>query len=331
MNDGTKIAVLGAGAFGTALATVVARRGEPVVLLGRDRERMEAVQRRRINEPSLPGIKLPDSLAATADEAQLQSADTVLMAVPAQALRDAARTYRGSICEKASLIICAKGIERESGQFLADVLGEEMPHNPVAVLSGPGFAADIAGGLPTAMTLAAGDKSAAEALAERLSGNRFRLYASDDLFGVQTGGALKNVLAIACGIVEGRGLGDSARAALIARGLAELMRFSAAHGGRARTVSGLSGLGDLVLTATSHQSRNLRFGIALGKGQGPDALMAPGAPLSEGAFTATVAAKISLEKQIDMPITQEVAAILRGESSVEEAVENLMTRPLKSE
>ncbi|MDA4845488.1 NAD(P)H-dependent glycerol-3-phosphate dehydrogenase [Hoeflea poritis] len=331
MSEGTRIAVIGAGAFGTALATVVARRGEPVILLGRDSDRMEAVQQRRINELSLPGITLPDGLAATTDKARLQSADTILLAVPAQALRTAVRTYHDSISEKASLVICAKGIERESGQFLADVLGKEMPDNPAAVLSGPGFAADIARGLPTAMTLAGTDISTAEALAERLSGSRFRLYASDDLSGVQTGGALKNVLAIACGIVEGRGLGDSARAALIARGLAELMRFSAAHGGRARTVSGLSGLGDLVLTATSHQSRNLRFGIALGKGQGPDALMAPGAPLSEGAFTATVAARISLEKRIDMPITQEVAAILRGDSSVEDAVENLMTRPLKSE
>ncbi|WP_136658107.1 NAD(P)H-dependent glycerol-3-phosphate dehydrogenase [Nitratireductor sp. XY-223] len=331
MSDNIKTAVLGAGAFGTALATVVARRGEPVVLFGRDRDRMLEAQSRRINAPSLPGVTLPDGLVATADEARLKTADVILMAVPAQALRTAARTYRDSIPERAHLIICAKGIERESGAFLADVLGEETPENPVAVLSGPGFAADIANALPTAMTLASARKATAEALVRRLSGNMFRLYASDDLFGVQTGGALKNVLAIACGIVEGRGLGDSARAALIARGLAELMRFSAAHGGRARTVSGLSGLGDLVLTATSHQSRNLRFGIALGKGRRADELMAPGAPLSEGAYTATVAAGISSERQIDMPITQEVAAILRGEIGIDEAVGNLMTRPLKSE
>ena len=206
MSDRIKIAVLGAGAFGTALATVVARRGEPVVLLGRDRNRMEVAQRQRVNEPSLPGMTLPDGVVATADEARLQTAEIVLMAVPAQALRKAARAYRDNIPEKANLIICAKGIERESGHFLADVLGEELPDNPVAVLSGPGFASDIAKALPTAMTLASARKATAEALVERLSGNMFRLYASDDLFGVQTGGALKNVLAIACGIVEGRGL-----------------------------------------------------------------------------------------------------------------------------
>ncbi|WP_419906954.1 NAD(P)H-dependent glycerol-3-phosphate dehydrogenase [Hoeflea sp.] len=331
MTDTAKTAVLGAGAFGTALATVVARRGEPVVLLGRDRDRMLEAGRKRVNEPALPGVALSDSITVTADETRLRSADLILMAVPAQSLRTAARTYRDFIPQGANLVICAKGIERESGSFLADVLASEMPDNPVAVLSGPGFAADIARALPTAMTLASASRQAAESLVGRLSGNRFRLYASDDLFGVQTGGALKNVLAIGCGIVEGRGLGDSARAALIARGLAELMRFSAAHGGRARTVSGLSGLGDLVLTATSHQSRNLRFGLALGEGRQPSELMAPGAPLSEGAFTATIAAKISLENQIDMPITQEVAAILRGETGVDEAVENLMTRPLKSE
>ena len=184
---------------------------------------------------------------------------TVLLAVPAQHFREAIRTYREAIAPEADLVVCAKGIEQATGLFLADVVHAELGDRTVALLSGPGFAADIVRGLPTAMTLASEDVDAAERIAARLSGNAFRLYASTDVTGVEIGGSLKNVLAIACGIVEGRGLGESARAALIARGLAELGRFSAAFGGRPETVAGLSGLGDLVLTATSHQSRNLRF------------------------------------------------------------------------
>ena len=325
------IAVLGAGAFGTALAAVAAGEGDPVLLVGRDADRMQAIERNRINERSLPGVTLPKSLTATAKADVLLQADIVLLGMPAQALRDALETYGGMLSQKASLVICAKGIERSSGQFLADVVEEVLPGRTVAVLSGPGFAADIARGLPTAMTIASEDLAAAEHLAGQISRGTFRLYASDDVIGVETGGALKNVLAIACGIVEGRGLGESARAALIARGLAELMRFAKAHGGKARTISGLSGLGDLVLTATSHQSRNLRFGLALGQGRPLDEVMAPGAPLSEGAFTASVAATISAQKQIEMPITRAVAAILDGKLGIEDAVSALMTRPLKSE
>ena len=325
------IAVLGAGAFGTALASVVAGEGDPVLLVGRDADRMRAIERTRVNEKALPGVTLPKSLGATVDANVLSQADTVLLCMPAQALRGALETYGSALPDKTSLVICAKGIERSSGKFLADVVEEVLPDRTTAVLSGPGFAADIARGLPTAMTIASDDMTEAERLAGQVSRGTFRLYASDDVPGVETGGSLKNVLAIACGIVEGRGLGESARAALIARGLAELMRFARAHGGRARTVSGLSGLGDLVLTATSHQSRNLRFGLALGQGRSLDEVMAPGAPLSEGAFTASVAATISVQKRIDMPITQAVAAILDGKLGIEDAVSTLMTRPLKSE
>mgnify|MGYP001811653752 FL=1 len=325
------VAVIGAGAFGTALASVATSEGDPVILIGRDADRMRAIEQTRVNEKSLPGVTLPKSLSATVDANVLARADTVLLAIPAQALRQALETYGSALPEKTSLVICAKGIERATGKFLADVVEEVLPGRTTAVLSGPGFAADIARGLPTAMTIACEDMTVAERLAGQISRGTFRLYASDDVRGVETGGALKNVLAIASGIVEGRGLGESARAALIARGLAELMRFARAHGGRARTVSGLSGLGDLVLTATSHQSRNLRFGLALGQGQPLDAVMAPDAPLSEGAFTASVAAAISADKQIDMPITQAVAAILDGKLGIEDAVSDLMTRPLKSE
>jgi glycerol-3-phosphate dehydrogenase (NAD(P)+) len=331
MSKQPDIAVIGAGAFGTALASVVARRGIPVSLLGRDAGRMADIQKQRTNDKALPDVTLPPPLQATADPACLASVATVLLAVPSQHMREAVRSYRSQFSADAALVICAKGIEQTSGLFLADVVQQEIDDRNIAVLSGPGFAADIARGLPTAMTLACTNGNCAESITAQLSGNTFRLYASTDVIGVEIGGALKNVLAIACGIVEGRGLGESARAALIARGLAELGRFSAAHGGRPETIAGLSGLGDLVLTATSHQSRNLRFGLALGKGAEPAALMAPDAPLSEGAFTATIAAKISRDKQIDMPITMSVARILDGTFAIDDAIDALMNRPLTTE
>lgn len=331
MTEKPDIAVIGAGAFGTALASVLARRDTPVVLLGRDAAAMAAIRSRRENVKSLPGIHLPPSLVATADPARLETAKTVLLAVPSQQIGKAVRTYHDDLAPGATLVICAKGIEQSSGRFLADVVAREARKATIAVLSGPGFAADIARGLPTAMTLACREAGHADRLTKKLSGNTFRLYASTDVVGVEIGGALKNVLAIACGIVEGRGLGDSARAALIARGLAELGRFSAAHGGRPETIAGLSGLGDLVLTATSHQSRNLRFGLALGRGASPASMMAPDAPLSEGAFTATIAAKISRDRQIDMPITECVARILDTTLSIDGAIDALMNRPLTKE
>ncbi|MEM6460821.1 MAG: NAD(P)H-dependent glycerol-3-phosphate dehydrogenase [Pseudomonadota bacterium] len=327
----TAIAVLGAGAFGTALAIVAADKGRQVTLIGRDAQRMQEIDRQRINEKGLPAAKLPESIKVTASDEALSNADIVLLSVPTQSLRSALETYGRAISKAAHLVVCAKGIEQSSGLFLSDTVGQLLPDRGVSVLSGPGFASDIALGLPTAMTIASRRDNTTETLAEQISRDTFRLYASNDVTGVQTGGALKNVMAIACGIVEGRGLGESARAALIARGLAELMRFAQAHGGKARTVSGLSGLGDLVLTATSHQSRNLRFGLALGRGTSPHELMAPGAPLSEGASTASVAAQISDKMGIDMPITQAVAAILGGRLGIDEAVSTLMARPLKSE
>ncbi len=325
------IAIIGAGAFGTALASVIARRGTPVALLGRDGTAMAAIQTGRINEKALPDIALPAALTATADPACLAVAGTVLLAVPSQNIREATRSYRQHLRAGATLVICAKGIEQSSGLFLADVVAQEAGEAAVAVLSGPGFAGDIARGLPTAMTLACAASGSAERLTRQLSGDMFRLYASTDVTGVEIGGALKNVLAIACGIIEGRGLGESARAALIARGLAELGRFSTAHGGRPETIAGLSGLGDLVLTATSHQSRNMRFGLALGRGTAPASLMTPDAPLSEGAFTATIAAKISRDRRIDMPITECVAQILDGALSIDDAIDALMNRPLTNE
>lgn len=324
-----RIVVVGSGAFGTALAAVAAASGKaPVTLLTRRESIVEDFKQTGRNDSALPGIDLPEILAVSDDPAVLEGAGIVLFAMPSQAQREAARSLHGFIGKGADVVICAKGMERVSGRLLTDVVEEELHLQNVAVLSGPGFAADIARGLPTAMVIAAKSIDRAAALAEALSGATFRLYPSADRIGVQLGGALKNVLAIACGIVEGAGLGDSARAALISRGLAEMSRFVAARGGEADTVRGLSGLGDLVLTATSHQSRNLRYGIALGasgsaKGQTGE--------LVEGAFAASVAADVARQLGVDMPLTEAVAAIIDGKTDVKTALEQLMSRPITQE
>jgi len=324
-----RIAVIGAGAFGTALAAVIALAGRSAVtLVGRDPALMADLASERLHDAVLPGIALPEALEFSAEPDAIRQAGIVLFAMPSQAQADAARHYGPYLANDAVVVTCAKGIERSTGALLTDMLERELPNHHVAVLSGPGFAADIAKGLPTAMAIAAADMEVAERLAQAISGRTFRLYASDDRTGVQLGGALKNVLAIACGIVEGCGIGDSARAALIARGLAEMSRLVAAKGGQADTVRGLSGLGDLVLTATSHQSRNLRFGIALGRGDKADPSHGE---LVEGAFAAAVASRLAGELGVDMPITDAVSAIIEGKLGIAEAIEQLMTRPITTE
>ena len=324
-----RIAVIGAGAFGTALAAVIALAGRSAVtLIGRDPALMADLASERLHDAVLPGIALPEALEFSAEPDAIRPAGIVLFAMPSQAQADAARHYGPYLAHDAVVVTCAKGIERSTGTLLTDMLERELHNHHVAVLSGPGFAADIAKGLPTAMAIAAADMDVAERLAQAISGRTFRLYASDDRTGVQLGGALKNVLAIACGIVEGCGIGDSARAALIARGLAEMSRLVAAKGGQADTVRGLSGLGDLVLTATSHQSRNLRFGIALGRGDKADPSHGE---LVEGAFAAAVASRLARELGIEMPITDAVSAIIEGKLGIAEAIEQLMTRPITTE
>lgn len=329
MTTDMRIAVIGAGAFGTALSAVIAQTGKAhTLLVGRDEALMADLAGDRVHEAALPGIKLPESLAFSAQPDAIADADIVLFAMPSQAQISAAEVYGPHLKPGAPVVICAKGIERQTSRLLTDVLEGALPHHPIAMLSGPGFAADIAKGLPTAMAIAAADLATAEHLARSISGQTFRLYASDDRVGVQLGGALKNVLAIACGIVEGMGLGDSARAALIARGLAEMSRLVEAMGGQGDTVRGLSGLGDLVLTATSHQSRNLRFGIALGQGA---AISTQQGGLVEGAFAAAVAARLAEGYRIDMPITQAVAAIIDGRLDIPTAIAQLMSRPITTE
>ncbi|HCL65968.1 MAG TPA: glycerol-3-phosphate dehydrogenase [Rhizobium sp.] len=329
MSERDRIVVVGSGAFGTALASVIALEGKAdVTLLGRDPSLIADLRTDGMHNAALPGIHLPDALHYSAEPEVLADAGIVLFAMPSQAQADAASQFGPYLSGGSTVVTCAKGIDRDSSRLLTDVLEQELPHHRIAVLSGPGFAADIARGLPTAMAIASADLADAEWLARTISGRTFRLYASTDRIGVQLGGALKNVLAIACGIVEGMGLGDSARAALIARGLAEMSRLVEAMGGRGGTVRGLSGLGDLVLTSTSHQSRNLRFGISLGKGEPIDFSRGD---LVEGAFAAAVAARLAEGHEVSMPITDAVAEIIEGRLDIPTAIQQLMTRPITTE
>lgn len=324
-----RVVVVGSGAFGTALAAAAAiSDNADVTLLCRSAEQAKAMAETKINVRNLPGIRLPDAIAYAADPKILEDASVVLFVMPSQAQRQAARELAPHLKRHQSIVTCAKGIDKETGDLLTEMLQEELPGHSISVLSGPGFAADIARGLPTAMVIASSALGEAESIARLISGPTFRLYPSADRIGVQLGGALKNVLAIACGIVEGAGLGDSARAALISRGLAEMSRFAGAFGGRPETLLGLSGLGDLVLTATSHQSRNLRFGIETGR-TGHATL--PAAELVEGAHAAAIVARLSAARQIDMPVTNAVASIIEGQIDVTTAMNALMSRPITTE
>lgn len=324
-----RVAVLGAGAWGVALANVAAQGREHVALLARDPEHAGALARDRENRRRLPGLALADAVAPTADFLALRDADIVFGVVPAQAMRETVRAARDYLREGSAFIICAKGIERERLKFMSEVVAEEAPQVHIAALSGPSFAADVCKGLPTAVTLAAEDGALAQRLSEELSTRSFRLYRSTDMRGVEIGGAAKNVLAIAAGMAEGRGLGASAQAALIARGFAEVTRLGLALGARQETLMGLSGLGDIVLTCGSAQSRNFALGEALGRGE-PAGQAARG-KLAEGAFTAIVLVEMARALGVEMPICEAVDAILAARLSVDAAIEALLMRPLKAE
>ena len=319
------IAVLGAGAWGSALANLAAQAGHSVTLWARDPAKAAAMQQTREN-PRLQGAQLHERIEVTGSFADAASADAILLAVPAQALRSVAS--RLNKLDDTPLIACAKGIERGSLKFMTEVIAEAAPNAAPAILSGPSFAADVARGLPTAVTLAARDEATASTLARALGSPTFRLYHSTDMRGVEIGGAAKNVLAIAAGIVVGRGLGASAAAALTTRGFAELSRFGQALGARPETLTGLAGLGDLILTCSSPQSRNFSLGIALGQGK---ASTWRGDKLAEGAATAPALVELAKEINVDMPIAAAVAAVLDGQLSVDQATESLLTRPFRAE
>ncbi len=324
-----RVGVIGAGAWGTALANAIAGAGHKVVLWGRDPDAAAAIDAARENVRYLPGVALHEAIRVTSDLRALSDVAFALLVTPAQTARDVAAAAALTLPAGAPLILCAKGIERETGYFLSDVVAEARPGAPIGILSGPSFAADVARGLPTAVTLAFREPGLAAELAELISGPALRIYHGTDVRGVEIGGAAKNVLAIACGAAIGRGLGESARAALIARGFAEILRFAQGYGGRPETLMGLSGLGDLVLTCGGPQSRNFAFGQRLGKGASPEE--AAGGKLAEGAYTAAVLVSLARARGIEMPIAEAVAALTDGRLTVETAMDTLMNRPLRAE
>jgi glycerol-3-phosphate dehydrogenase (NAD(P)+) len=322
-----KIGVLGAGAWGTALAQVAAAGGDPVLLWAFEPEVVAEVNTAHRNPLYLDGVALAPSLTATGDMADLATCDALLVVTPAQHLRGIIAAAPPGI----PLILCAKGIEAGTGLLMSEVAEQVRPDSPIAVLSGPSFAHEVARGLPCALTLACADAGLGARIAARLARPAFRLYLSDDVIGAEIGGAVKNVLAIGCGVAEGAGLGLNARAALISRGFAEMTRFGLARGGRTETLAGLAGLGDLVLTCSSTDSRNFSLGKALGQGVPAAELLANRRTVAEGAFTAPVLHDAARTAGVDMPIVEAVCALLDGKAPVGAIVEALLARPLRTE
>jgi glycerol-3-phosphate dehydrogenase (NAD(P)+) len=322
-----RIAVVGAGAWGTALANVIARAGRAVTLFARDPALAEKIAARR-ESPRLPGVKLDQRVAVAPLGRDKVEGDAILVVVPAQTLRAAVSQL--AVASGTPVVACAKGIERGTRRFMTEIIAECVPTAVPAILSGPSFASDVARGLPTAVTLAAPDDATAEMLAHSLGSAAFRPYHSTDVRGVEIGGAAKNVLAIAAGIVAGRKLGASAAAALTTRGFAELVRFGRAWGARPETLTGLSGLGDLILTCSSAQSRNFHLGRSLGEGASL-AEIGRGGALAEGVYTAGVLVEMARERSVETPISAAVAAVLDGALGIDEAIEALMARPFRAE
>ena len=324
-----RLSIIGAGSWGLALASAAQRAERDVIVWTRDREIAETLADTR-QSPRLPGAAIDDRIAITADLDEAARCDAILLAVPAQVLREVAAALAPLITNGMPVIACAKGIERGSHKFMTEVIADAAPNAAPAILSGPSFAADVVRGLPTAVTLAAGDEKVAANLTRALGSATFRPYHTTDLRGVEIGGAAKNVLAIAAGVVSGRGLGASAAAALTTRGFAELMRFGRALGARPETLTGLSGLGDLVLSCSTPQSRNYSLGLALGEGLSPLEAIAK-TKLAEGVYTASVLSELAQRYNVDMPIVGAIADVLEGKASVDEVISRLLTRPFRAE
>lgn len=325
-----RIAVIGAGAWGTALALVAAANSKNVLLWARESEVVADIGASRQNHRFLPDVVLPDTIEATGEIRRTTEVEAVLLAAPAQHVRAVAASLASAVGAGLPVVLCAKGIESGSGKLVVEVLSEVLPHCSPAILSGPSFARDVARGLPTAVTIA-GPREVATRLQATLSRPGFRPYITDDLIGVALGGAAKNVYAIACGMVEGAGFGESARAALVSRSFAELMRLGAALGARGETLMGLSGLGDLVLTATSPASRNYALGLALGRGVRISDAIGAGHPLAEGASTAPALVARAQRLGVELPIAEAAADVLQQKLAVSEAARLLLSRPLKAE
>jgi glycerol-3-phosphate dehydrogenase (NAD(P)+) len=325
------IGVIGGGAWGTALAQTLRLAGRDVLLWARETDVADDINTRHVNATFLPGVALDDALRATTDLTEIAHADAILMVAPAQHVRTVATTLKPHLKSGQPVVNCAKGIERTTGKLMGQVLAESLPDALLAALSGPSFAADVARGLPTALTIACDREDIGRGLAQALGYRHFRLYWSRDRLGVEIGGAVKNVLAIAAGIVAGKALGASAHAALVARGFAELRRFGEAHGAEAETLMGLSGLGDLILTCGSPQSRNMSLGRALGEGRTLDEILGTRRAVTEGVWTAAAVVKLARAKGVEMPIAEAVHAIVEGHAEVDDAIAALLSRPFKAE
>ena len=330
MSDYRSAGVIGGGAWGTALAMVCARAGLKTTLWAREAEVVQSIRAQRENSLFLPGITI-DDVEATGDLADLAGCDLILAVPPAQHMRAALTAFKPYARPGLPILLCAKGVERGTHALMTQVLSETLPDVAPAVLSGPSFAKEVAQGLPAALTLASNDLDLARDLAEAIATPTFRPYVADDMIGAEAGGALKNVLAIACGISEGKGFGRSAHAALITRGFAEMTRYAVALGAKAETVAGLCGLGDLVLTCSSPQSRNMSVGLALGRGQTLQEALAGKLSVAEGVESAPAVRELAQQLGVETPICEAVAAILDGKLGVDDAMHALMTRPLKSE
>ncbi len=330
MTDYQTVGIVGAGAWGTALAVAARRAGRDVVIWGYERETVEEINHQHANHIYLPGITLDRQIRATAKVAEVAAADLILMVVPSQFFRTVASEFAPHIGEK-PVIICTKGFEEDTGKLMSDVVAEALPRAIPGVLAGPSFASEIARGLPAALTIAADEEVIGLRVANALGSRSLRLYWSDDVLGAQIGGALKNVLAIAAGIVAGRQLGDNARAGIITRGFAELMRFGLAVGAKPETLMGLMGLGDLILTCSSEQSRNMSLGKALGEGKALADILGSRKSVTEGTHSAAAAVVRAREIGVELPICDAVRAILVGEMNVDDAIEAVLSRPFKSE
>ena len=323
-----RIGVVGAGAWGTALAAVARRAGRDVVMWSYDAAAAEAINRDHENTLFLPGVPLDPAIRATTDMAEAVDADAVLMVAPAQHMRSLCEAAAAAWAPGVAAVICAKGIEQETGALMSEVVAEVLSDAVPAVLSGPSFAIEVARGLPTAVTLACRDLSLAQTVARALGVPRFRIYEAEDVIGAQVGGAVKNVLAIACGIVQGRGLGDNARAALITRGLVEIARLGAAKGGHPETVMGLTGLGDLALTCNAMQSRNFSLGVALGEGRTLDDILAARTSVAEGVFSASAVTDLARKLGVEMPICLATDGVLNHHADIDATIQGLLARPV---
>ena len=325
-----KIGIIGGGAWGTALAQSFATSGKNVSIWAREEDVVASINAQHIN-PFLPGVELHGNIDATSNVSTVAKCDVILVVSPAQYTRLTLQMLAPDLTEPKPVVICAKGIEIETGLLLSQVAKEILPNCPAAILTGPTFAAEIARGLPSAVTLAMNDLAAATELAEILTSRNLRMYPSDDMIGAQIGGAVKNVIAIACGVIEGKKLGDSARAALVTRGLAEIARLGAALGAKKETLMGMCGVGDLILTCSSMQSRNFSLGAALGQGRTMESVLAERNSVTEGVYTARALVVMAKNNAVDMPISDAVHRCLSEGANIDDMIGRLLDRPVKSE